>query len=375
MAADQTLVQGAYLANKPVDQGKIKAQQDIGKDIASAVGKLGKDEVVSKKEDLADKQKTLQDFIAEEENAKNQLENDFSTAANKFLNNPNLSESNYDATYDIVFAWKDEYINGTDKDRAKIMNRLNNLSGDVAVFKEGIKDIANIQKQNGFSRGTSSENTQWYTDLMQGNITMIPGEGVGEDGQPVTEMGITGPDGNWMSMSAFEESYNSNVIDSASINNFYDMMNANKKLAEDDEEFDPQKNKNFVRAMIRDSKNLNSLIYDEILETGRSFATDIKEHPDLVRLTYKDLGLDNWQDKFDKNNDGIIDEGELGEEDRNSLIDNYLNSNDPATVKARNATLENYFYKILEQSHGSKSGSTNMPAPELLKKYSTRVIE
>ena len=375
MAADQTLVQGAYLANKPVDQGKIKAQQDIGKDIASAVGKLGKDEVVSKKEDLANKQKTLQDFIAEEENAKNQLENDFNTAANQFLNNPNLSESNYDATYDIVFAWKDEYINGTDKDRAKIMNRLNNLSGDVAVFKEGIKDIANIQKQNGFSRGTSSENTQWYTDLMQGNITMIPGEGIGEDGQPVTEMGITGPDGNWMSMSAFEESYNSNVIDSASINNFYDMMNANKKLAEDDEEFDSQKNKNFVRAMIRDSKNLNSLIYDEILETGRSFATDIKEHPDLVRLTYKDLGLDNWQDEFDENKDGIIDEGELGEEDRNSLIDNYLNSNDPATVKARNATLENYFYKILEQSHGSKSGSTNMPAHELLNKYSTRVVE
>ena len=126
MAADQTLVQGAYLANRPVDQGKIKAQQDIGKDIASAVGELGKDEAVSKKEDLANKQKTLQDFIAEEENAKNQLENDFSTAANKFLNNPNLSESNYDATYDIVFAWKDEYINGTDKDRAKIMNRLNN---------------------------------------------------------------------------------------------------------------------------------------------------------------------------------------------------------------------------------------------------------
>ena len=299
MAADQTLVQGAYLANKPVDQGKIKAQQDIGKDIASAVGKLGKDEVVSKKEDLANKQKTLQDFIAEEENAKNQLENDFNTAANQFLNNPNLSESNYDATYDIVFAWKDEYINGTDKDRAKIMNRLNNLSGDVAVFKEGIKDIANIQKQNGFSRGTSSENTQWYTDLMQGNITMIPGEGIGEDGQPVTEMGITGPDGNWMSMSAFEESYNSNVIDSASINNFYDMMNANKKLADNEVEMDEQKNINFVRSMIRDSKNLNSLIYDEILETGRSFATDIKEHPDLVRLTYKDLGLDNWQDEFD----------------------------------------------------------------------------
>lgn len=358
MATDTTLVQGAYDANKYRGQAVDAAQRRLGDNLNETVGKLAanKKEVdeVEKKEVDATKKKAED----EEKERLSQLDTDFSEASEKFLNNGSLDEANYSATHDFVGSWKDGYINGTPKEQNQIMNRLSNLSGDVASYKSTLSAVAEAQQGGDFSNSVSSAKKEWYKKLLNGEITLSPKQSEGEDGQQSYEMGIVNEDGEWMSQSALTNSFDEGLIDNNSISTVQNLGILQTKLGKESEggiEFDPSSVTGGINTMIKNG-NINSLVHDEILGDGSgTFADNLRQEKNLVNLKFEDLGIsDQYAYELDENKDGIISEGELSQEDIDGIV--YEFTNNPSNKDALKEELKKYFIQFAKTNYEKGRG-------------------
>ena len=367
MATDTTLVQGAYDANKYRGQAVDAAHRRLGDTLNEAVGNIAankrKEEEAKKKEVDATKAKAE----ADEKAKLAKLDSDFSEASQKFLQSGSLDEGNYDATHDIVNAWRDDYINGDEKARGKIMNRMNNLSGDVATYKGSLEDVASMQEDGDFSNSVSPERKEWYSKLLNGEITMSSKQSEDEDGEQSYEMGVVDEYGNWMSQSALTNLLDGDALDNNSIETANNLGVAQMKMgkeAKKDGKFDQGKVIGGINTMIKNG-NINSLVHDEILGDGSgTFADHLRQEANLVGMTYADLGIDKSVAKKIGNGDDKVDSGELSQDDIDDIVKVFTTS--PATKDALKDELKNYFVQYAknqynkghEETHGvQESGS------------------
>jgi hypothetical protein len=360
MATDTTLVQGAYDANKYTKSRVDAAKQGVGQNLNTAIGKAAgakrAEAEVKKKEVDTAKVKAE----ADEKKRLAKLDGDFSEASQKFLQSGSLDEGNYDATHDIVNAWRDDYINGDEKARGKIMNRMNNLSGDVATYKGSLEDVASMQEDGDFSNSVSPERKEWYSKLLNGEITMSPKQSAGEDGEQSYEMGVVDEYGNWMSQSALTNLLDGDALDNNSIETANNLGIAQMKMgkeAKKDSKFDQGKVIGGINTMIKNG-NINSLINDEILGDGSgTFADHLKQEANLVGMTYADLGIDKSVAKKIGNGDDKVDSGELSQEDIDDIVKVFTTS--PATKDALKDELKNYFVQYAKNQYNKGHEETH----------------
>jgi len=353
MATDTTLVQGAYDANRYTKSRVDAAKQGVGQNLNTAIGKAAgakrAEAEVKKKEVDTAKVKAE----ADEKARLAKLDSDFSEASQKFLQSGSLDEANYDATHDIVNAWRDDYINGDEKARGKIMNRMNNLSGDVAAYKGSLENVASMQEDGDFSNSVSPERKEWYSKLLNGDITMSPKQSEDGEGGQSYEMGVVDENGEWISQSALTNLLEGDEVDSVGIKYINDLgitqLNAGKE-AKEGSEFDEGMVIGGVNNMIKNGK-INSLVNDETITIGKgSFKDHLRQESNLVNMTYESLGI-SGEDAYvyDKNKDGIIQKGELEKGDIDGIIKEFTTS--PDHRDALEDELKRYFVQFTKKQY------------------------
>ena len=370
MATDTTLVQGAYNANRYTKSGVDEAQRRLGQDLNTAVGKLAG----AKRAEAEVKKKEVDTAKVKAENEEKErlakLDGDFSEASQKFLQSGKLGESNYNATHDVVNAWRDDYINGDEKTQGNIMNRMNNLSGDVTTYQGTLEEVASMQDDGDFSNSVSPERKEWYSQLLNGDITMSPKQVEGEDGEQSYEMGVIDENGEWISQSALTNLLSGDGLDNGSIETVNNLGVAQMEMgkeAKEGVEFDSGKVIGGVNTMIKNG-NINSLVHDEILGDGSgTFADHLKQEANLVGKTYADLGIseDVIKEIEGDEGDGIVDAGELTQEDIDSIVKEFTTS--AATKDALKDELKSYFVqyaknqynKGYEETYGAQEKATD----------------
>jgi len=365
MATDTTLVQGAYNANKYTKSRVDAAKQGVGQNLNAAVGKIAgakrAEAEVKKKEVDTAKVKAE----ADEKKRLAKLDKGFSEASQKFLQSGSLDEGNYNATHDVVEAWREDYINGDEKTRGMIMNRMNNLSGDVATYKGTLTEVATMQDESEFNNGVSPERKEWYKKLVDEEITMSPKQITGDDGGQSYEMGVIDENGEWMSQGALMDLLKSDEVDNVGIEYINDLgINQLKagKEAKEGSEFDEDMVIGGISNMIKNGK-INSLVNDEIINIGKgSFKEHLLHKTKLVGMTYTDLGIPEDVAKKIGNGDDIVDSGELSEGDVEDIVKVFTTS--PDHRDALEDELKRYFVQFTkkqynkgyEEQYGKPSG-------------------
>jgi len=365
MATDTTLVQGAYNANKYTKSRVDAAKQGVGQNLNAAVGKIAgakrAEAEVKKKEVDTAKVKAE----ADEKKRLAKLDKGFSEASQKFLQSGSLDEGNYNATHDVVEAWREDYINGDEKTRGMIMNRMNNLSGDVATYKGTLTEVATMQDESEFNNGVSPERKEWYKKLVDEEITMSPKQITGDDGGQSYEMGVIDENGEWMSQGALMDLLKSDEVDNVGIEYINDLgisqLKAGKE-AKEGSEFDEDMVIGGISNMIKNGK-INSLVNDEIINIGKgSFKEHLLHKTKLVGMTYTDLGIPEDVAKKIGNGDDIVDSGELSEGDVEDIVKVFTTS--PDHRDALEDELKRYFVQFTkkqynkgyEEQYGKPSG-------------------
>jgi hypothetical protein len=253
-----------------------------------------------------------------------------------------------------VNAWRDDYINGDEKTQGNIMNRMNNLSGDVTTYQGTLEEVASMQDDGDFSNSVSPERKEWYSQLLNGDITMSPKQVEGEDGEQSYEMGVIDENGEWISQSALTNLLSGDGLDNGSIETVNNLGVAQMEMgkeAKEGVEFDSGKVIGGVNTMIKNG-NINSLVHDEILGDGSgTFADHLKQEANLVGKTYADLGIseDIIKEIEGDEGDGIVDAGELTQEDIDSIVKEFTTS--AATKDALKDELKSYFVQYAKNQY------------------------
>ena len=352
MATDTTLVQGAYNASKYTKSRVDAAKQGMGQNLNTAIGKAAgakrAEAEVKKKEVDTAKVKAE----ADEKKRLAKLDKGFSEASQKFLQSGSLDEGNYNATHDVVEAWREDYINGDEKTRGMIMNRMNNLSGDVATYKGTLTEVATMQDESEFNNGVSPERKEWYKKLVDEEITMSPKQITGDDGGQSYEMGVIDENGEWMSQGALMDLLKSDEVDNVGIEYINDLgINQLKagKEAKEGSEFDEDMVIGGISNMIKNGK-INSLVNDEIINIGKgSFKEHLLHKTKLVGMTYTDLGIPEDVAKKIGNGDDIVDSGELSEGDVEDIVKVFTTS--PDHRDALEDELKRYFVRFAKKQY------------------------
>jgi hypothetical protein len=352
MATDTTLVQGAYNANKYTKSRVDAAKQGVGQNLNTAIGKAAgakrAEAEVKKKEVDTAKAKAE----ADEKKRLAKLDSDFSQASQRFLQSGSLSEGNYKATHDVMEAWRPDYINGDEKTQGVIMNRVNNLSGDVATYKGTLTEVATMQDESEFNNGVSPERKEWYKKLVDEEITMSLKQITGDDGGQSYEMGVIDENGEWMSQGALMDLLKSDEVDNVGIEYINDLgisqIKAGKE-AKEGSEFDEDMVIGGISNMIKNGK-INSLVNDEIINIGKgSFKEHLLHKTKLVGMTYTDLGIPEDEAKKIGNGDDIVDSGELSEEDVEDIVKVFTTS--PDHRDALEDELKRYFVQFTKKQY------------------------
>ena len=249
-----------------------------------------------------------------------------------------------------------------------IMNRVNNLSGDVATYKGTLTEVATMQNKSEFNNGVSPERKEWYRKLVNEEITMSPKQITGDDGGQSYEMGVIDENGEWMSQGALMDLLEGDEVDDAGIKyiNYLGVTQLSTgKEAKEGSEFDESMVIGGISNMIKNGK-INSLVNDEIITTGKgSFKDHLRQESNLVNMTYESLGI-SGEDAYayDKNKDGIIQKGELEKGDIDGIIKEFTTS--PDHRDALEDELRKYFVqyarnqynKGYEEQYGKPPGKT-----------------
>jgi hypothetical protein len=340
MATDTTLVKGAYDANKYRGQAVDAAQRRLGDNLNETVGKLAANKKAEKEAEAKAKEVAATD------------------AAQKILDTDGApTKEDNEFTRQHLENEKKKYLEAVDKNEPTegIFQDLTNLTGIEASLKGAKFRLANNQlgksveggEQTSGGFGLALERDPEAKAFFEGN--MNPERITNEEG----EVGVKGPDGEFMSVKAFEDKIASFEVDDKSFSSIRELAVTYKKQGADsnpEDPFDREEASNGIRDIVVNGANLSSLMNDPGFG-GTSFIDDLRSGTIYNGgLTYTALGIPQIGD------DNIVSESdELSEDDINVVVDAFVDpKNQDWNKKERQDMVIDYFTTHLERNYNKE---------------------
>jgi len=344
MAADKTLVQGAYKAaggGRPSDSA---AAFDALDQINSTVNELIVKPEQKRRSDAKANAKKMADEI--------------------LANGGSLNSQTFDALYPQVQNLQEQYYQAVlakdDQAAAKIMMQMNQMSTSI----QSGKDIAKTNAE-AISDGLASD-AMTKEELRNAQLIHDPKAkhefGVDADGNPTHHVLVENEDGTI-------EKLDFNAISESLILKDNDSKKSLNEIAL--KELDSagkggKWNENAVKLQVRNvvdgSKNLRSLMHDQVIggDNSTKFVNAIAQNPDLVGLKYEDLdasqfeleeGETNWSDNISEADQALIVDAITNP--KNEFYDEELSKN----------LLTDYFTNFAKKQHGESFVAKEKTSP------------
>ena len=255
-----------------------------------------------------------------------------------------LTPNYFDSFYDDVEALREQYLNATnDKDRAAVMNQMNQMVAQTQTMKEQRQSMVDSQSKNLISDAMTDQQKEIFTQWLNGDTKVRR-----SDDGTIKHM-VTLSDGRQFELSDDEIS-NMQVLKASEFQKgFGDLMTSTEKLATEGGFFDVDKVRRQIKTSIKDD-DLPSLINDVSDVTGSRFKDDIAAG--FEGLNYMQLG------EMLGPNATQPEEGEtfwyenISEEDKRLLTEAITNPNSEYyDVDVTKKALENYYVKLVEQQY------------------------
>ena len=255
-----------------------------------------------------------------------------------------LTPNYFDSFYDDVEALREQYLNATnDKDRAAVMNQMNQMVAQTQTMKEQRQSMVDSQSKNLISDAMTDQQKEIFTQWLNGDTKVRR-----SDDGTIKHM-VTLSDGRQFELSDDEIS-NMQVLKASEFQKgFGDLMTSTEKLATEGGFFDVDKVRNQIKTNIRE-EDLPSLINDVSDVTGSKFKDDIAAG--FEGLNYMQLG------EMLGSGAAQPEEGEtfwyenISEEDKRLLTEAITNPNSEYyNVDVTKKALEDYYVKLVEQQY------------------------
>ncbi len=349
MAIDYT--SGGPKLKGKLSEGTLKQMDEVAKANAG-VGKYENKGFEGAMDELAKYgQDKIDDAKAEEENLKAEEEKKNKEAEDKFGKiseevqalGGSLGPNYFDSIYDDMAVLKEQYLNATtDKEKAAIMNKVNEYKLETENLKQSRLDMSDSQKNNLLSNSMTAEQKHIMTEFL-GNKTRIIKN---EDGSRSHE--ITLPNGEKKIMTADEISdmqiLKANDFDLALSK---DMQNA-LSVGSENGFYDQEGIRNKINNSITDD-NIASLINDP-MGGGKSFKQDLAEG--LEASQYQDLAKMLPSDIVQKEEDEEFWYSNLSKSDVEALSNAFTDPNNEFySADVTKSALSNYFMGIVDKNY------------------------
>jgi len=323
MATDVTLVKGAYDANAYRGAGVDAAQKAIGDDLNEAVGKLA---AKKRKEKEVEKAKVTERAVN----------------AEKILDGQGLVDGDVQLVKGGVLELQEQYLdpNTSLDEKQKIQEKLEKIGinmSDANAFMVRASEMQ-LNPEMGVSKGATAEQQEWLDYINGSDAKLVKGK----DG----EYGYKKPDGTFVSTTEANQMLTEFEVDADSQNTLLTYATNEKEQVDSSNkgvEFDSERARDNVEALISKSSNPRSLYFDSMFG-NTSFLDDFKKGE--FNVTYKDLGIP--EPTGDK--DGVFNpEDKLSEEDQESVIKAFMDNDD--MEDQRKSLLGDYLFTHIENNY------------------------
>lgn len=374
MAADSTLVEGAYRAARPVDMGKRAAQEKLSDNIASTVGRLKKEKESDKAEAKKEAAKkatekqgantTVVPIVEEEEAAAEdnnvaEVENQVKLAIDEGVTLTPLDGEKISTDLEGLRSQVNEALLGKDKNQAaKITENVGQMRDDkeaVSFILNNIgQDYNNIGNTTAHGYGMNLENDPIAKRWMQNLILAQEKLDVSDpDKDGNTRYGVYGPNDEFMTPNQLTEYLVQFEVDNSSFNEIDELAEGYRDQgSEGSDQFDRDTAMKSVQRIV-DSGNFKSLMHDSSFGST-SFVEDLMAGEELSGMTYSELGLD-----APAGDDGVINrEDNISNDLKRKIVNNFTNSPEHKG-KAKEAVIK-YYTDHLERNYNKTAGSKNL---------------
>ncbi len=379
MAADSTLVQGAYRAHKyygkPVDDARdklFKNLREVGEnldtkkereELAAQEAAQAQQKLEKKQQDALDKEAAKQRELKEKNWNKN--------ASKLIAADGSMSSPDYGMATDAVANYlKPMYLNGDSTEQNMAMNDLSLAAKQINGIKEYRLDnasfFANANKpgetfsEDGYSLALQDDESA--LDILGGHTgdsALSINPSMNEEGSATgVEFGIIGgydEEGNPVHMSLDEadgisEKFKVDVASKANILSLQNEMASKAEEGTHEDNFDSKGVRDRVTEIVRNGKQL-SLMYDPLIKST-SFKDDLYSSGMLNGVTYESLGISpEIAFEMDKNQDGLANDT-LTPQDQNAIVKMFIQS--PNLQKERDEMLVEYYTQAVKQAWQTK---------------------
>lgn len=276
---------------------------------------------------------------------KQAIEDKFNKAAEEALAvGGSLTPNYFESFYDDVQGLREQYLNATnDKDRATIMNQMNQMVAQTQTMKEQRNSMVDSQANKLISDAMTGQQKEIFTQWLEGKTKVRRTE----DG--TLKHMVTLSDGRQFELSDDEISGMQVLKATEFQKGFGDLMISTEKLAETGGFFDVDKVRRQIKTSIKD-EDLPSLINDVSDVTGSRFKDDIAAG--FEGLNYMQLGQMMGEDAFKPEEGEEFWYENISAEDQALLADALTNpKSDHYDANVTKKALENYYVKLIEQQY------------------------
>ena len=292
-----------------------------------------------------------------------------------------LGTNTFDASYDYVTDLQEKYdqavVSGDKKETAKYMQMLNEYSVQMGSLKELNQTVANAISENDLTANVKPDSKEYamLSSFMDKKTPVKASRNDEEDKNVFTYTSTyTNAEGKEEEFTYTSEDVENflkeNTTDSKSIADIRDQMIKAGDTATNENasgftesQYDAEKMTAKMDGIIKKG-NMNSLIYDDVLENGTPFAEAIYEQPEIKGMTYASLGLKTPEG----DTDGVIgnEQGEpntdvLVKEHKDIIIDAILNpKNDLYNEERTRGLMAVYFQEAIAQQYTKKKEAFNL---------------
>jgi hypothetical protein len=345
--ANSALISGAYDTSKYHGAEKDEVTKELGENLNDFITSSSDEEGKSRKKE------------EEKEKEKGRWDNpDVDAGASRVVDTGGaFSNEDYNIASELQAARSLEFATAPKLKQASIMADLNKDAGLIAGYKENkIRLAGNLQNKSviggvttpgGFGLALESDPKAkaFMGRMVTDPTTLTTRDRLNGEGK---ELGVRGPDDEFMSYEEFESYVASFEVDDTSFNAISDLTNSARDMASkaDPEDVFDDMAKDTVRqsidSIIRNG-NIKSLVNDPAFG-GTSFIEDLKNSDMMNNIRYSDLGI-----KPKGNDDFISEDDGLSEEDKETIVSKLVD--DPDSEDVLMDTLKDYFVKHVERNY------------------------